>query len=132
MFALLAKAVCVAVLLVGVGAAARAHDEYRFVGTILKYDASKDRLEMSARETDENGRLRTFTVKMSVPRDVEITKVLKKVPRSALKPGVFVVVDAAGVDMVEIDAVAIEIVDLPKPATTATPAPLARTTPKQP
>ena len=106
----------VALSLAGGSIAARPHDEYRFVGTVVKYDAAKARLEMTARETDENGRVTEFPVRMSVPMDVEVTRTLKKVSRSELKPGVFIIVNAAGVEMIEIDARTIEIVVPPKPA----------------
>jgi len=99
-----------------------AHDEFRFVGTVVKWDSAKRKLEMKAKETQEDGRVTEVRVLMSVPLDVEVTRQLKKAPLSDLKPGVFVVVDAAGVGK-EIDATTIEIVVLPKsaPAKTAKP-----------
>jgi hypothetical protein len=102
--------------LVCLPASVATHDEYRFVGTVVRYDGEKDRLEMRARERDEDGAIKEVTVRMSVPGEAKVLRSLKEVDRSELKPGTFVVVDAVGVDMVEIDAVTIEIVEPPRPA----------------
>jgi hypothetical protein len=106
-----------AIFVIGLCLPVSAHDQYRFVGTVVKWDRTKQKLEMKARETQEDGQIKEYTVRMSVPDDATVTRASKKVSRSELKPGVFVVVDAVGVDMVEIDATEITIIPQEAPKT---------------
>ena len=104
-------------------APALAHDEFRFVGTVVKWDAAKRKLDMKTRETQADGKVVEVRVVMSVPVDVEVMRAFKQAPLSDLKPGVFIVVDAAGVDK-EIDALKIEVVvPQPKPVPVKTAKP---------
>ena len=109
-------------LLTGGSLQAAAHDVFRVVGTIVKWDPVKSVLTITTRETQADGKVIEDTVRLSVHGDTVVTRLFKKVALSELKPGVFVVIDAAGVDN-EIDANEIEIVVPTKPATKAqTPA----------
>lgn len=90
-------------------AARRPHDVYRFVGFVTKWDARHDAMDMASRENVDGKQV-------DVPRhivlrtDCKVMRYFKEVRRSDLKPGTYVVVDAAGVDITDLEGVQIEIV----------------------
>jgi hypothetical protein len=81
-----------------------AHDPLRFNGTVVKME--KNILTIQTRDNGKDVTLDiTFNAKTKVTQDG------KPVPRSALKKGVAVVVDAEGcIDDPQIDGVAVQIV----------------------
>ena len=103
-------------LLAGSLATVSAHDTFRLVGTVSTWDAKKSVLTITTKETQDDGTVKDVPVSMSISLDTVVMRLFKKVPLSELKPGVFVVIDAAGVDK-EIEASEIEIIPpQPKPA----------------
>jgi hypothetical protein len=91
------------------GVALRAHDEFRFVGTVVSMDAAKNRLGVKFKEA--NGK--EETVQIAIKSTTEITRDKKKVPKTALKAGISVVVDALGDDYNTLEALEIRIVPPP-------------------
>jgi hypothetical protein len=86
-----------------------AHDEFRFIGTLTKYDASKGRLTM---KVIENRKEETIEIAMT-PKTV-ITRDKKNIARAELKSGLYLVVDALGDDYDSLEAVEVRIVPPPK------------------
>ena len=82
---------------------ARAHDVYRFVGPIVKWDAAKNTLDMTTPETGKK------VLHIVLRDDAPVTLSGRKVPRSELKPGRHVIVDAVGVDLDDIEGTEIQI-----------------------
>jgi hypothetical protein len=89
--------------------AVRAHDQFRFVGSILKADATKNLI--SVKYTEYGGKEEVVDVKILAT--TKITRDGKAVPKSQLRAGVYVVVDALGCED-DFDATAIKIVPAPK------------------
>jgi hypothetical protein len=87
-----------AVLMVAVGAAQlRAHDEFRIIGTLTKYQDSKVEIKSKTGKT----------VSVRLDKQTAITRDKKKVDATALKVGQSLVVDAYG--DTEDDSLAVEI-----------------------
>ena len=86
-----------------------AHDEFRFIGVVTKMDAAKNRV--SVRFKEANGTMET--VEIAILETTEITRDKKPVPKSQLRAGVHVVVDALGDDYDNLDGVHIRIVPAP-------------------
>ena len=82
---------------------ASAHDVYRFVGPIMKWDAAKNTLDMTTPETGKK------VLHIVLRDDAPVTLSGRKVPRSELKPGRHVIVDAVGVDLDDIEGTEIQI-----------------------
>ena len=82
-----------------------AHDEFRFVGTVVKVDTVKNRFSLKFREQGKDE-----TVEIQLYAGSTITRDGKTVPRTELKAGLTVVVDALGDDYDSLEAVAIRIV----------------------
>jgi hypothetical protein len=95
-------------LLGAVGAAPLdAHDELRFVGTVVKMDGASKRLAVTYKEAGQDE-----VVEVTLTAKTEITRDRKAIPASELRPGVFVVVDALGCED-EYEGVAVRIVPPP-------------------
>lgn len=101
-------AITAIVVLVASMAPLRAHDEFRFVGSIVKMDAPKNLVTVRYREFDG----KEDVVDVKILAKTKITRDGKTVPKSQLRADVHVVVDALGCDD-DYEAVAIRIV--PKP-----------------
>lgn len=86
-----------------------AHDEFRFVGEVTKVDSPKNQVSVKYTESGKDE-----TVVVTLTAKTEITRDKKPVPKSQLRVGLHVVVDALGCDD-DYEAVAIKIV--PAPAT---------------
>jgi hypothetical protein len=85
-----------------------AHDQFRFVGTVVRLEASKNLLTFRTREDKKDLTLKVrLTPKTTLERDG------KPVPRSELKPGVAIVVDAYGDDYDDMEGLALKIVPPP-------------------
>jgi methionine-rich copper-binding protein CopC len=82
-----------------------AHDEFRFVGTVVKVDTVKNRFSLKFREQGKDE-----TVEIQLYAGSTVTRDGKNVPRTELKPGITVVVDALGDDYDSLEAVTIRIV----------------------
>lgn len=93
------------------GTPAQAHDEYRFVGRILSVESTKNRFSLRFKEADGKDE----TVWIALKATTDITRDRKPVPRSELKAGLNVVVDALGDDYDTLEAEAVRIV--PPPST---------------
>ena len=87
---------------------ARAHDEFRFVGTLVNVEAAKNRVSVKFKE---NGKDETVHVKLT--GQTLITRDKKKISKSDLKAGLSVVVDALGDDYETLEALEIRIVPAP-------------------
>lgn len=85
-----------------------AHDEFRFIGSVLTLDAAKNLVTVAYKEFD--GKEDTVTVKILTT--TKITRDHKAVSKTALRAGTHVVVDALGCDD-DYDAVSIRIVQAP-------------------
>ena len=95
------------VLAAGLGVApASAHDEFRFVGTVVRVETGRNRFSMKFREEDKT----EVTVQIAFTPKTEVTRDKKNVARSELKAGMSVVVDALGDDYDNLEAVTIRIV----------------------
>ena len=106
----LAMSILISVVIAAGSVALHAHDQFRFVGTVVRFDAAKNVLTFKTREDKKDLTLKVqFTDKTTLERDG------KPAPKSALKAGVSVVVDAWGDDYDEMDALAIKIVPPPAP-----------------
>ena len=82
-----------------------AHDEFRFVGTVAKVDSVKARFSIKFRDQGKDE-----TVEIQLYAGSIITRDGKNVPRTELKPGLTVVVDALGDDYDSLEAVMVRIV----------------------
>ncbi len=97
-------AVLVALVTLGV-APSWAHDEFRFIGTVVGMDLQKNRLSMRFKENSKD-----VTVVIAITEKTAISRDKKPVAKSALKAGLSVVVDALGHDDSDLEAVEIRIV----------------------
>jgi hypothetical protein len=93
---------------VALGSRTAAHDQFRFVGTVVKMDLSKNSMTF---KTVENKK--TETLKVVVTDRTPIERDGKKVTRADLKPGASVVIDALGDDYDAMDATNVKIVPAP-------------------
>jgi hypothetical protein len=84
-----------------------AHDEFRFVGEVTKVDTPKNQVSVKYKESGKDE-----TVVVTLTAKTEITRDKKPVPKSQVRIGVHVVVDALGCDD-DYEAVAIKIVPAP-------------------
>lgn len=99
----------VVLLLMGVGIApAWAHDEFRFVGSLVAVDVAKNRVSIKFKE---NGKEETVPVKLT--QQTLITRDKQKVAKTELKVGLSVVIDALGDDYSDLEALEIKIVPPP-------------------
>src|SRR3990170_2798019 len=72
------------VLAAGLGVApASAHDEFRFVGTVVRVETGRNRFSMKFREEDKT----EVTVQIAFTPKTEVTRDKKNVARSELKAG---------------------------------------------
>jgi hypothetical protein len=94
---------------------AGAHDELRFIGTVVKVDAKTNTLSVKYRENGKDE-----TVEIDLTAKTEITRDKQTIPRAQLRAGSYVVVDALGCED-EYEAVSVRIVPAPAPARPATP-----------
>jgi hypothetical protein len=88
------------VLVMFVGAGLAAHDDYRVIGTITKFE--KSRLDVKTKEAK--------TVSIAVDKQTVITRDKKKVDATELKMGRSVVVDAWGDSYDDLLAIEVRIV----------------------
>ena len=86
-----------------------AHDEFRFIGTLTKMDAARGRVTMKVVENRKEE-----TIEIALTPKTEITRDKKRVARSELKAGLYLVVDALGDDYDSLEAIEIRIVPPPK------------------
>jgi len=104
----LIMAMLIGAVMAAASANAAAHDQFRFVGTVVRFDATKNVLTFKTREDKKDLTLKVqLTTKTTLERDG------KPAPKSALRAGVAVVVDAWGDDYDAMDALAIKIVPPP-------------------
>ena len=97
------------VLLVASVTPSVAHDKYRFIGTVTKMDGPKKLLTIKTTDKKLPAELEIdITAKTRIEQDG------KKVTSAALKPGVYVVIDALGDDVFQTSAVSVRIVPAPK------------------
>jgi hypothetical protein len=91
-------------ILVAGSAPVAAHDDYRVVGTISKVTAKT----LDVKQT-KNGK----TISMAMNDATIVTRNMKKVEASELKPGVSVVVDARGDSLKDLQVVEVRLVPPP-------------------
>ncbi len=103
------SAISAVVLLLALTSATFAHDEFRFIGTVTKMDAARGRVTMKVVENKKEE-----TIEIALTPKTEITRDKKRVARSELKAGLYLVVDALGDDYDSLEAVEIRIVPPPK------------------
>ena len=103
------SAISAVVFLFALTSAAFAHDEFRFIGTLTKVDAARGRVTMKVVENRKEE-----TIEIALTPKTEITRDKKRVARSELKAGLYLVVDALGDDYDSLEAVEIRIVPPPK------------------
>ena len=85
-----------------------AHDDYRFVGTVVKMDTGKGQLTFKTKEEGKD-----LTLVVSVTAKTSIEKDGKKASRTDLKAGVSVVVDCSGDSYDDLEGFSIKIVPAP-------------------
>jgi hypothetical protein len=103
------SAVSAVVLLLALTSATFAHDEFRFIGTVTKIDTARGRVTMKVVENKKEE-----TIEIALTPKTEITRDKKRVARSELKAGLYLVVDALGDDYDSLEAIEIRIVPPPK------------------
>ena len=103
------SAVSAVVLLFALTSGIFAHDEFRFTGTLTKMDAARGRVTMKVVENKKEE-----TIEIALTPKTEITRDKKRVARSELKAGLYLVVDALGDDYDSLEAIEIRIVPPPK------------------
>jgi hypothetical protein len=87
--------------------AGRAHDEFGFVGTLVKVDLARNKLTLKYKEQSKEETVALFLT----PKSEILDKDKKKIARSALKTGVTAVVRAYGDDDApELEVLSIRIV----------------------
>ena len=84
-------------------AAGPPHDVYQFVGTVVKWDAGKNTLDIKTPETGDK------VLHIVLREDATVTRSGTKVPRSELKPGLHVIIDAVGIDLDDIEGTDVQI-----------------------
>jgi len=79
------------------------HEVFRFVGTVTKWDPKTHAVDMLSREQyqDKTG---DYPRHLVLRDDCKVIRDDKEISRSELKPGVYVVVDAVGVDINDLEA----------------------------
>ena len=92
-----------------IGARPLPHDEFRFVGTVVRLEIARNRFSVKFKEADSTEE----TVQIAFTPKTEITRDKKRVAKAELKAGVHVVVDALGDDYDSLEAVAVRIVPPP-------------------
>jgi len=92
------------------GAQARAHEVFRFVGVITKVNlkGSSPSFDMRSKEEWE-GKMGEYNRHLVLREECRVMYRSEEVKRSVLKVGQYVVVDAAGVDITDLEATEIEI-----------------------
>ena len=93
----------------------RAHEVFRFVGWVTKWDAKRAAIDILSRE-EWDGKVGDYNRHLVLRPDCRVMRLVQQVKRSELKAGLYVVVDAAGVDITDLEATEIEIKPLPPPA----------------
>jgi hypothetical protein len=86
-------------LLAGTIARASAHEKFKIVGTIVKVQAT----QLDVKAVDG------ATYEIDMNESTQVMRELKKLPRSELKPGQRVTVDALGHDMFDLEAVLVTL-----------------------
>ncbi len=86
-----------------------AHDVYRFVGTVVKWDDKENVLDMQDDEIGER------VLHVVLRDECKVVWSAVEVPRSTLKAGIRVIVDAVGIDLDDIEGVEVEI-HMPHPS----------------
>jgi hypothetical protein len=76
-----------------------AHEKFKIVGTIVKVQAT----QLDVKAVDG------ATYEIDMNESTQVMRELKKVPRSELKPGQRVTVDALGHDMFDLEAVLVTL-----------------------
>jgi hypothetical protein len=100
--------------LLGSVAPLRAHEVFRFVGFITRWDPKKQTIDMQTREVWD-GKTGDYMRHLVLREECRVMRLSQEVKRSELKVGQYVVVDAAGVDINDLEATEIEIKPLPPP-----------------
>lgn len=90
----------------------QAHEVFRFVGVVIKWDAKKQAIDVATRE-EWDGKVGDYTRHIVLRPDCRVMRLSAEVKRSELKAGLLVVVDAAGVDINDLEGTEIEIRPLP-------------------
>jgi hypothetical protein len=111
----LVLALMIAAVTLASGAPLRAHEQFRFVGYVTQWDLKKHWLELRTREV-WNGRSGEYTRQMYLRPECKVIRLTQEVKRSELKVGLYVVVDASGDEITNVEATEIEIKTLPAPA----------------
>ena len=100
------KLLCAALLLVGLAASVTAHEKFKIVGTVVKVQAT----QLDVKAVDG------ATYEIDMNEGTHVIQGLKKLPQSALRPGLSVTVDALGHDMFDLEAVLVNLPSAPGPA----------------
>jgi hypothetical protein len=90
------------------GSSLGAHEQFRFVGYITRYDAKRQTLDMRSRETWD-GKVGEYDRRIFLRPDTKVLRMFQEVPQSELKAGLYVVVDASGDRIDNVDAIEIDI-----------------------
>jgi hypothetical protein len=98
-----------ALMLLMLGAPAlSAHERFRFVGTVVRFDSAKKLLIMKTGRKEHPPEL-----EIGITGTTKVEKDGRKVPVGELKAGRYVVVDALGDDLFSLDATGIKLVPAP-------------------
>jgi hypothetical protein len=100
------------------GAQARAHEVFRFVGVITKVNLKGTSPSFDMRSKEEwEGKIGEYNRHLVLREECRVMYRSEDVKRSVLKVGQYVVVDAAGVDITDLEATEIDIkIFAPAPA----------------
>ena len=99
--------ITILILAIGFVPLVRAHDQYGFVGTLVKVDLAKNKVTLKYKENAKEETVQLFLT----PKTEILNKDKQKIPRSSLKAGLTAVVQAYGdEDAPEFEALSIRIV----------------------
>lgn len=93
------RLLCCVMLLAAISTPATAHEKYRIVGTVVTVQAT----QLDVKAVDG------ATYEIDMDDTTQVVREFKKVPRSELRPGQRVVVDALGHDMFDLEAVLVTV-----------------------
>jgi hypothetical protein len=91
------------------GTPVRAHEKFRFVGVLSKIDPKAGTLDITYKAEGKDSLVTVYLTEAT-----SITRDGKKLAKSALKNGLYVVVDAWGDDYDDLEALEIRVVPPPR------------------
>ena len=102
--------IVVALAWMAAAGALSAHERFRFIGTVVKMDGKAKLLTI---KIEQKQKVYPPEVEVGITATTKVERDGRKLTSAALKPGLYVVVDALGDDALDTDALTIKIVPPP-------------------